>query len=127
MDGTHGRGINDAIFEAQPQPHPLTGLYNRRGFLLLAGQQWQLALRAKVPFLLFYADVDESKRSTTLSVTRRETWRFNRWRTCSGSFRKADVISRLGGDEFVMAAIDSAVSSRAVLEQRLSEMVKQSK
>jgi diguanylate cyclase (GGDEF)-like protein len=41
-------------------------------------------------------------------------------------FRRADVIGRLGGDEFVVAAIDSAPSSRAALEQRLSEMVKQS-
>src|SRR6185503_6393215 len=37
---------------------PLTGLYNRRGFLALAEQQWLQAFRDRRPFLLFFADVD---------------------------------------------------------------------
>jgi diguanylate cyclase (GGDEF)-like protein len=122
-----------AVIRRQAELHamavadPLTGLYNRRGFLLLAGQQWQLALRAKVPFLLFYADVDEFKKiNDSLGHKEGDVALQAVADVLRECFRKADVISRLGGDEFVVAAIDSAVSSRAVLEQRLSEMVKRS-
>jgi GGDEF domain-containing protein len=39
----------------------LTGLYNRRGFLLLAENQWQLAVRRGMSILILYIDVDRFK------------------------------------------------------------------
>ena len=91
----------------------LTGLYNRRGFLLLAQQQWQLAQRRNTPLLLFYMDVDSFKHINdthghktgdlalqTVATVLRET------------FRKGDIIGRLGGDEFAVAAIEANEQSR---------------
>ena len=39
----------------------LTGLHNRRGFLLLAEQQLKVARRNKTPFLLLFLDLDRLK------------------------------------------------------------------
>lgn len=39
----------------------LTGLYNRRGFMLLAGQHIRMAGRTKVPFALLFGDLDGLK------------------------------------------------------------------
>jgi diguanylate cyclase (GGDEF)-like protein len=105
---------------------PLTGLYNRRGFFLLAEHQWQLALRKKSSFLLFYIDIDRFKEINdtyghkegdralqTVATALREC------------FRKTDLIARIGGDEFVLTT-DLAQDSQAMLEQRLVKAVQQS-
>ncbi len=39
----------------------LTGLYNRRGFLVLSEQQQKIARRMNSPFSLVYADMDGLK------------------------------------------------------------------
>jgi len=79
------------------------------------------------PFLLFYLDVDEFKEiNDSLGHWEGDLALQAVADVLRECFRRADVIGRLGGDEFVVAAIDSAPSSRAALEQRLSEMVKQS-
>lgn len=39
----------------------LSGLYNRRGFFMLAERQWQSALRNRESILLFYLDIDRFK------------------------------------------------------------------
>ena len=82
----------------------LTGLYNVRGFNLLAGQSLRLAQRAEVPFSVLFIDLDNLKRindelghpvgSATLAETAR---------LLDSTFREADVIARIGGDEFVVA------------------------
>jgi diguanylate cyclase (GGDEF)-like protein len=82
----------------------LTGLYNVRGFNLLAGQSLRLAQRAEVPFSVLFIDLDNLKRindelghpvgSATLTETAR---------LLDSTFREADVIARVGGDEFVVA------------------------
>jgi diguanylate cyclase (GGDEF)-like protein len=105
----------------------LTGLYNRRGFLLLADHQWQLALRKKMSVAIFYIDLDHFKEindsmghkegdlalQTTAAVLRE-------------SFRKTDLIGRLGGDEFAIIAVDTAQHSPAELEQRLEKTLQKS-
>lgn len=102
----------------------LTGLLNRRGFLLLAEQQWKLGQRNKVSLILFYIDIDRFKEINdslghkegdlalqTVAALLREC------------FRKSDIIGRLGGDEFAVVAIDAHPETRATLEQRLAQAV----
>lgn len=82
----------------------LTGLYNVRGFNLLAGQSLRLAQRAELPFSVLFIDVDDLKRindemghnigSASLSETAK---------LLDTTFRDADVIARIGGDEFAVA------------------------
>jgi diguanylate cyclase (GGDEF)-like protein len=82
----------------------LTGLYNVRGFNLLAAQSMRLAQRADVPFSVLFIDLDNLKLindelghnvgSASLSATAR---------LLTSTFREADVIARVGGDEFIVA------------------------
>lgn len=83
----------------------LTGLYNRRGFLLLAERE-QIALRRSgSSAALFFIDVDGLKRindehghdaGDAVLVAVSELLRI--------SFRNSDILARLGGDEFVVLA-----------------------
>jgi diguanylate cyclase (GGDEF)-like protein len=97
----------------------LTGLYNLRGFKILAEQALRLAQRSKVPFSVLFVDLDNLKQINDAhghgvgSATLRETAELIR-----ATFRETDVIGRIGGDEFAIAGqfSDSAVS---VAVQRL--------
>jgi len=105
----------------------LTGLYNRRGFLLLAEQQWQLALRKKMAVVLFYIDLDHFKEINDRHGHKEGDLTLQKvagvLRAC---FRKTDLIGRLGGDEFAVTAVDTAPHSLAQLEQRLQLALQQS-
>jgi len=98
----------------------LTGLYNRRGFTLLAEQEIKLAHRINRPMLLFFCDVDSLKRINDahghaqgdlalqeVSAILKET------------FREVDIMARLGGDEFVVLALDALVESAETISGRL--------
>ncbi len=99
---------------------PLTGLYNRRGFLLLAQQLLNVASRQSGHTLLLYFDLNRFKQINDthghavgdqalveVADIMRET------------FRESDVIARLGGDEFVVLAVNSLDPSGDVLLARL--------
>jgi diguanylate cyclase (GGDEF)-like protein len=99
----------------------LTGLYNVRGFNLLAGQSLRLAQRAEVPFSVLFIDLDNLKRindelgHTAGSASLAETARL-----LNSTFREADVIARIGGDEFIVAGqFDHAAVAASA--QRLQE------
>jgi diguanylate cyclase (GGDEF)-like protein/PAS domain S-box-containing protein len=95
----------------------LTGLYNRRGFMELAGQRLDGALRTGVPAVLFFADLNGMKPIND-ELGHEEGDRAlvdmaNVWRKV---FRGSDIIARLGGDEFVIFA--SGVDPRAAHDIR---------
>jgi diguanylate cyclase (GGDEF)-like protein/PAS domain S-box-containing protein len=81
----------------------MTGLCNRRGFMLLAGQRLKESRRSGSTLTLIYADVDGLKAinddfghsagdiALTLSA-----------RALEATFRESDVVARVGGDEFVV-------------------------
>jgi diguanylate cyclase (GGDEF)-like protein len=105
---------------------PLTGLYNRRGFLLLAEQQWRLAQRGDRQFLLFYIDVDRFKEiNDSFGHKEGDAALQTVANVLHESFRKADILGRLGGDEFAVAAIDAALESQMTLEKRLIHILEQ--
>jgi diguanylate cyclase (GGDEF)-like protein len=99
----------------------LTGLYNLRGFKILAEQALRLAQRSKVPFSVLFVDLDNLKQINDVhghgvgSATLREIAEL-----VQATFRETDVIGRIGGDEFAVAGQfnDSAVS---VAVQRLRD------
>lgn len=88
----------------------LTGLYNMRGFYLLAEQTLRLAKRAELPFSVLFLDLDGLKQlndrlghnvgSASLAETGELIFE---------NFRDADVKGRFGGDEFVVAGQFSRV------------------
>ncbi len=85
----------------------LTGLFNRRGFLLLAEQELRTCRRNGTDCAIYYLDLDglkavndnqghEAGDRLLCGMAEVLTW------TC----READVIARLGGDEFAILVAD---------------------
>ncbi|MHB1071212.1 MAG: GGDEF domain-containing protein [Gemmatimonadaceae bacterium] len=103
---------------------PLTGLYNRRGFLTLVRQQEELALRLDRRMLHVFIDLDGLKRindsfghhegdlalQDTAALLRR-------------TFRESDVIARIGGDEFAVLAVELDERWGTSWEGRLQEQL----
>lgn len=98
---------------------PLTGLYNRRGFFLLAEHQWQVAMRKKSSFLLLYIDIDRFKEINDTFGHKEGDKSLqavaDALREC---FRTTDILARIGGDEFALTT-DVPPDSPEMIEERL--------
>ena len=92
-----------AILEDLATRDPLTNLFNRRHFLILAEQEWKRAVRYKHPLCALMLDVDHFKQIndrhghaagdkalTTVANVIRST------------LRSTEIAGRYGGDEFVV-------------------------
>jgi len=101
----------------------LTGLYNRRGFRLLAGQTLTQQQRNRDAFMLAYLDVDGLKNVNDqhghgvgdmllmdMATVLRKT------------FRASDIIARLGGDEFCVLALGTHDDQNS-LRKRLTKSI----
>ncbi len=98
----------------------LTGLYNRRGFITLSGQQLKIAERTKKDMLLFFADLDRMKHiNDTLGHRAGDMALVETAAVLKEVFRESDIIGRMGGDEFAILAIDTTDEAREVLIDRL--------
>jgi len=101
----------------------LTGLYNRRGFLSLAGQQLKLSERNKRGMLLFFADLDLLKQiNDTIGHEEGDKALIETANVLKETFRSSDIIARLGGDEFAVLAIDTDELNSGVFTARLQQM-----
>lgn len=81
----------------------LTGLYNRRGFFLLAEQQLKTAQRAHIPYCLLLADLDGLKQiNDSLGHSVGDKLLADAARILTQTFRDTDIVARIGGDEFVV-------------------------
>jgi diguanylate cyclase (GGDEF)-like protein/PAS domain S-box-containing protein len=110
----------------------LTGLYNRRGFFLLAEQQRRLALRRKADMLLLYIDVDDFKHvNDTYGHVVGDRVLAELALLLQRCYRETDIVARvgedsrllarMGGDEFVVLAIDPGVEGERILRVRLRD------
>lgn len=83
----------------------LTGLYNRRGFLLLAERELESARRRQGRSLLLYADLDYLKQANDrFGHAAGDRMLIDAAQVLKSLFRSTDVVCRLGGDEFVVLA-----------------------
>ena len=83
----------------------LTGLSNRRGFLMRAEQMLKLVHRVHTQGWLVYIDVDGLKRiNDTMGHDAGDRLIRSAAKVLRESFRDADIIGRVGGDEFVIFA-----------------------
>ncbi len=103
---------------------PLTGLYNRRGFLTLADHHLRLAPRTR-GVLLASADVP------ALKQINEEHGRDEGDRSLLGAaevlrdtFRASDVVARLGADDFAVLVLDAAEETEDVIGPRLRAHMK---
>jgi diguanylate cyclase (GGDEF)-like protein len=104
----------------------LTGIRNRRGFLLLADHAWRLARRARVRCLLMFIDVDGLKHvNDTQGHSAGDSLLVDAARVLTGVFRETDVIGRVGGDEFAILELIDGVepieAGSTRLKARISE------
>ncbi|WP_445628978.1 GGDEF domain-containing protein [Nostoc sp. DSM 114167] len=81
----------------------LTGLHNRRAFLLMAAQQLKIAHRMKVFCWVIFIDLDGLKQvNDTLGHDMGDALIIDAGRLLKQSFRNSDIVARLGGDEFIV-------------------------
>lgn len=99
-DETENVSMRD-VFCEESMRDDLTGLYNRRSFMILANQQMKISKRNKENIYLIFADVDGLKgindRFGHLSGDRALVEVADSMRSI---FRESDLIARICGDEF---------------------------
>jgi diguanylate cyclase (GGDEF)-like protein/PAS domain S-box-containing protein len=104
----------------------LTGLYNRRGFTLLAEQEVKLAHRISRPMLLFFCDVDSLKGINDAHGHAQGDLALQEVAAIlKETFREVDIMARLGGDEFVVLAVDAFLESAETITNRIQAALEQ--
>jgi len=100
----------------------LTGLYNRRGFRLLAEQELRHAQRLNAETMLLSIDVDDFK-SINDAFGHDEGDKVLKLvaTTLNETFRGTDIISRWGGDEFIVLALDAPSGFVSMLSERFQQ------
>jgi len=99
---------------------PLTGLYNRRGFLSLVEQQLKIAKRTKTGLLLLFADMDGMKYiNDNLGHKKGDEALIEAANVLKQVFREADIVARVGGDEFSVLALGVKMEDSRIIEDRL--------
>lgn len=102
----------------------LTGIYNRRGLMTLAEQQFQLSKRLSKGFFLFLVDIDNLKRiNDTRGHLEGDKILMVTAECLKKSFRTSDVIGRIGGDEFAILALTSSGANGEMLLNALQQCV----
>ncbi len=103
----------------------LTGLYNRRGFMVIAERQLKVGRRSGKGMLLFFIDVDDLKQINDSHGHSEGDQALRRTaQALEMTFRDSDVIARIAGDEFAVLAIEAADHSEATIRARLCEDLK---
>lgn len=102
----------------------LTGLNNRRGFMILANGLLKFARRANHPLCLLYVDMDSLKKiNDTFGHAHGDIALTHFAHILTETFRDSDVIARMGGDEFAILTIDATEGSLIAIQARLQSNV----
>jgi diguanylate cyclase (GGDEF)-like protein len=100
----------------------LTKLYNRRGFLFIAGQAYALAKRQKKRTAVLFADLDGLKAINDKHGHKQGDDAIREFGALlKATLRATDVTARLGGDEFVALLYDVDDSHIAAVERRVRD------
>ena len=103
---------------------PLTGLYNRRGFVTISAQQQTLAMRTGKRIFLSFMDINQLKwindslgqRQGDLAITDTAA-------VLQKTFRSSDIIGRMGGDEFAVLCIETEPITDEIIKERLKKNI----
>lgn len=102
----------------------LTGLNNRRGFMLLAEELLKYGRRTDHRMCLLYMDLDGLKHiNDTFGHAAGDDALIQTAHILMKTFREADVIARLGGDEFGILAMDMAEDNIKEIIARLDQHI----
>jgi diguanylate cyclase (GGDEF)-like protein len=104
----------------------LTGLYNRRGFMILAEQQMRLASRSRKGLLFFMSDLDGLKAINDGHGHRQGDLALQKTaELLRQTFRKSDILARLGGDEFAALAVEADFPESGIIAGRLEANIRE--
>lgn len=104
----------------------LTGLYNRRGFTLIADEYRKTACRMKQQLLLFFADLDGLKQiNDHFGHGEGDRALVRAAESFKKTFRGYDIVARLGGDEFTALVVERPGRSAEAISRRLQESLAQ--
>jgi diguanylate cyclase (GGDEF)-like protein len=102
----------------------LTGLRNRRGFLVLADQALRMARRTRARCALVYVDLDGLKRvNDTRGHAAGDALIADAAKVLDQVFRESDVVARVGGDEFAVFAVLDEHDGAEALNARLAAAI----
>ena len=111
--------------ETQSVTDDLTGLNNRRGFLVNGEQQLALARRNSQPVALLFVDLDRFKQiNDTYGHAEGDRALIETAVVLQRSMRESDVKARIGGDEFVGLAINASEASVGPIRTRLEHALR---
>jgi diguanylate cyclase (GGDEF)-like protein len=106
--------------ESQSVTDDLTGLNNRRGFLINGEQQLTVARHNRQPVALVFVDLDRFKQiNDTYGHAEGDRALIETATVLNRSMRDSDVKARIGGDEFVGLAINASEQSVTPIRRRL--------
>lgn len=101
----------------------LTGLYNRRGFIEVAGQMHRQTLDEGRSAALIFVDLNGMKRiNDEFGHDVGDEALVDTAHVLSSALEGSDVVARLGGDEFVAFALDVGPPRLELLRARLREL-----
>jgi len=102
----------------------LTGLRNRRGFLVLTDQALRMARRTRAKCALVYVDLDGLKRvNDTRGHAAGDALIADAAKVLGQVFRESDVVARVGGDEFAVFAVLDEQDGTEALNMRLTSAI----
>ena len=120
------QSLLDAELRSLALTDDLTGIYNRRAFHALAGQQLKVARRNGRELLLFFADVDHLKNiNDTFGHREGDRALVRVADSFERTFRNSDVIARLSGDEFAILALEASSRDQEAILRRLQEHLRE--
>ncbi len=100
----------------------LTGLYNRKGFMLFAQQQLSLSVRAKRGMILFFIKLNGLKEIKDKSGHQSGDLALIETASIPKEvFRDSDIVGRHAEDEFTAIAIESFDANNEIIIKRLQD------
>ncbi|HEX9901982.1 MAG TPA: diguanylate cyclase [Acidobacteriota bacterium] len=98
---------------------PLTRLFNRRGFAIVAGHQLMLAQRTKNPMVLVFADILHLENiNQGYGYEEGDVALMGIAAIMKTAYRRSDVMARLDADEFLLLAINCGAENAQKLVDR---------
>jgi two-component system, cell cycle response regulator len=124
------RQKREGQLETQSVTDELTGLNNRRGFLVQGDQLLRAARRGAQPVAIVFVDLDRFKQiNDTFGHAEGDRALVETAAVLKDSLRESDIVARIGGDEFVGLAVNAAEYGvqplRTRLEMALAEINRQ--
>jgi diguanylate cyclase (GGDEF)-like protein len=103
----------------------LTGLYNRRGFMLRAREQAALAIRERRSLVLLFIDLDGLKEiNDKLGHAMGDAALRDFASILRSTFRATEILTRISGDEFAVLLVDGTEIGASAVKSRLTERLK---